>query len=113
ERRQLTQLLLEAHFLLQPTRSESLGVVYCEASAHGTPSVASATGGTGGVIFEGENGFRLPLSAGASEYADLIQQWLADRGRYLHLVASTRNVFDTRLNWDTWAAGMKRIFESS
>jgi YD repeat-containing protein len=109
QRRKLSRLLLRAHFLLQPSRHESLGVVYCEASAHGTPSIATDTGGIASVVFNHENGFRFPLSAGAGEYADLISRFMADQSAYSELVASTRRVFETRLNWDAWGRRMGEV----
>jgi glycosyltransferase involved in cell wall biosynthesis len=109
DRAMLGRLLLESHFLLQPSRHESLGVVYCEASAHGTPSIATDTGGVGGVVLDGKNGFRLPLSAGPDQYADLIMSVYQNRPFYDRLVETTRETFENRLNWDTWALKMREL----
>lgn len=107
--RALQRLLLGASFMLQPTRFESLGLAYAEASAHGTPSIATDTGGVSGVITNGENGFLLPVAAGAAAYAEVILKVFSDRPRYLELVASSRRSYDTRLNWDTWARSMAAL----
>jgi glycosyltransferase involved in cell wall biosynthesis len=105
----LQRLLLGANFLLQPTRYESLGLAYAEASAHGTPSIATDTGGVSGVIKNGWNGFLLPPAAGASAYAALILKVFSDRPRYLELVASSRREYETRLNWDAWGRSMATL----
>ncbi len=99
----LADLLLRSHFLLLPTRQECFGIVFCEAAAHGTPSLATDTGGVASAVIEGRSGFLFPPGAPAAEYAAAIQALLADRVRYTALVASTRRVYDTRHNWDAWA----------
>lgn len=102
EQARLSALLLEATLLILPTWSECYGIVFCEASAHGTPSVTRDTGGVGGAVTPGENGVLLPPEAGAAEYADVIACLVGDRARYAAMVASSRAAFDARLNWDEW-----------
>ena len=109
QRRMLQRLFLGSSFLLQPTRHESLGLTYCEASAHGTPSIATDTGGVSGVVTDGENGFLLPPAAGAQDYARLILDLFRDQPRYRDLVAASRRAYDTRLNWDTWARSITKL----
>jgi glycosyltransferase involved in cell wall biosynthesis len=100
----LASMLLSSNFLLQPARQELFGIAYCEASAHGTPSIAADTGGVSAAVVNGENGFLLPPDSGPEAYANLIWEIFQDRPRYLALVASSRKAFDTRLNWDAWGA---------
>jgi glycosyltransferase involved in cell wall biosynthesis len=102
QRRQFSSLLLNSDFLLVPTRSECFGVVFCEASAFGLPSISTDTGGVSGVVSEGENGHLLPLSAAGEDYARLIAEIHCDEKRCLELSMSSRRVFEERLNWDTW-----------
>jgi glycosyltransferase involved in cell wall biosynthesis len=99
---ELATLLLASNFLLLPTRSECYGLVFCEASAHGTPSIATDTGGVSGVVQEGENGFLLSPSATGREYAALIADLFRAPERYGSLVSSSRHAFDSRLNWRAW-----------
>jgi glycosyltransferase involved in cell wall biosynthesis len=106
ERDRLSRLFLESHFLLLPTRADCSPRVFCEASAHGIPSIATDTGGVASTVVDGENGFRLPLSAGAEAYASLIGRLYADHAAYQALVLSSRSTFDRQLNWDAWGAGM-------
>jgi glycosyltransferase involved in cell wall biosynthesis len=99
----LSTLLLRSSFLLLPSRQECFGIVFCEASAHGTPSIAAETGGVAGAVHHGKNGFLLPYDAPGSDYAALIGSIVSEPNRYQELVLNTRHCFDTRLNWRAWA----------
>lgn len=91
-----------AHFFFLPTRAECYGMVFCEASAYGLPSIATATGGVSSVVREGENGHLLPTEASGQDFARLIAAIHGDQDRYLKLRESSRTAFETRLNWDIW-----------
>ena len=106
---ELSRVFRGAHFLFLPTRSECYGIVFCEASAHGRPSIATDTGGVSSAVADGENGLLLPPAAGPDDYADLIGALHGDRGRYEALVASSRRAYDTRLNWDAWAERLEAL----
>ncbi len=105
----MQELYLTSNFLLLPTRKECFGIVFCEASAYGLPSIATDTGGVAGAITNGENGFLLPYSARGAEYAALIAEVYQDDLRYQQLVLSSRAAFETCLNWDTWAINLKKL----
>jgi len=96
-------LLMNSDFLILPSRNECFGIVFSEASAYGLTSIAADTGGISGAIKEGENGFLLPLSANGKDYASLIAEIFRDDARYYSLVKRSRELYDSSLNWDTWA----------
>ena len=54
QRKRLDQLYRDADFFLLPTRADCYGIVFCEAAAHGVPSIAPATGGVPCAIRDGE-----------------------------------------------------------
>lgn len=108
---QLLQLFKESDYLLLPTRHECFGVVFCEASAFGLPSITTNTGGVPSVVNEGKNGFLLPFSARGDAYARVIHAIESVPGKYEVLVSSTRAEFDGRLNWDVWAAKVQQLIE--
>jgi len=112
EARQLRELLLTSTFLLLPSRSEALGIVFGEASACGLPSVTRDTGGISSVVRHGVNGLCLSAEASADEYSRAILELLRNPARYRALQVSSRDEFEGRLNWDSWALRMKEIFVS-
>jgi glycosyltransferase involved in cell wall biosynthesis len=106
----MKQLLLDAHFLLFPTRAEAFGVVTCEASAYGLPTIATDTGGVSGALRNGINGFLMPYEARGDAYADKLMEMVAAPEQYRTLVVSTRDEFERRLNWDVWGRSMRSVF---
>lgn len=108
QQRQLRQLLLEADFMLFPTRREAFGVVCCEANACGLPLIAANAGGV--PVRNGENGILLSLEASGQDYADTIQALLNDPQRYSQLAHGGRQAFESRLNWDAWGQSMAEVF---
>jgi len=111
QRRQIEQLFTEAHFMLLPTRADATPIVISEACAVGLPVLATDTGGLGGSITEGVNGFLLPYEARGNAYADKIRSVIADPKTYTALVISSRDEYEKRLNWDSWAISMRAIME--
>ena len=111
QRQKLYSLLLTSDFLLLPTRAELYGMVFCEASAFGLPSVTTNTGGISGAIEEGKNGFMLPLNARGTDYARVISKAYRNGEYYRELVKSSRAAFNEKLNWDAWASSVKRLID--
>lgn len=109
DRRALSRLLLEATFLILPTRQECYGVVFCEAAAHGTPSIATRTGGTGAAVADGRSGVLLPPEADADSYAGAIASIVSDGAAYASLVAASRAHYEGCVNWDVWGRRMAAI----
>ncbi len=109
---QFQKLLREAHFLIFPTRAECQGIVICEASAYGVPSITTKTGGIAGVLENGINGYQLDLEAGASEYAELILQTFNDEQLYRKLVYQSRSKYEKELNWGAWGLSVKQIIQA-
>jgi glycosyltransferase involved in cell wall biosynthesis len=111
QRKQIEQLFLDAHFMLLPTRADATPIVTCEASAFGLPTLATDTGGLGGSIENGVNGFLLPYEARGQAYADKIRSIIADPAQYAALVAFSRDAFEHTLNWDAWGESMRLVME--
>ena len=110
QRRQLSELFLGAHFFLFPTRADATPLVIAEASAHGLPCLTTATGGIGGHLKEGKNGYMLPPGADGRAYASKIMSLLQEPEAYRALVRESRELFETRLNWDAWGNSMREVF---
>ena len=109
QQKELESLYETADFLLVPTRREAYGIVFCEASAYGLPSITTRTGGTSEVVRDGKNGFVLPYHARGKEYAEVIARIYRNDRRYAELVKSSRDEFEKRLNWDSWGTTVQQI----
>lgn len=110
-RAKLHDLLLSSDFLLLPTRVECFGIVFCEASAYGLPSITADTGGVPEAVKSGENGYLLPPGAIADDYARVIYEIFGDERRYYELVRTSRAAYEERLNWDVWGRKVRQLFD--
>ena len=108
-----TQILNNAHFLILPTEFDAFGIVFCEASAYGVPSIAANVGGVSQPIKEGCNGFLLSRAATAEDYARMIKNIFSDKERYIALRKSSRHEYEKRLNWVVWGNKINTIFEDT
>lgn len=110
-KKQFISLLLNSDFLIFPTRYEAFGIVCCEASAFGVISVASNTGGVGGAVKEGVNGFLVDSADGGKGYADKIIELLNNPAYCDEVRRSARKLYEGKLNWISWAENLKKILE--
>jgi len=81
---QFQTLFLNAHFLINPS-FESFGFAYCEASAYGLPALAFRVGGV--PVRDGVNGHALPLGSQATDFADVIAEYVANPSAHTALQA--------------------------
>lgn len=109
----LCDILYNSHFLILPTDFDAFGIVFCEASAYGVPSIAAEVGGVSQPVCEGKNGFLLPATATAEDYAKKIKSVFRDKESYLKLRASSRHEYETRLNWNVWGEKTNKILEKT
>ncbi|HNH21026.1 MAG TPA: glycosyltransferase family 4 protein [Ferruginibacter sp.] len=105
----LYQIFRQTDFLLLPTRAECAGIVFCEASAFGVPSITTDTGGVSTNVINGVNGFALAPEAGAEAYAQKIRECFSDDAVYRQLSKSSRRKFEEDLNWEHWGKQFQQI----
>jgi glycosyltransferase involved in cell wall biosynthesis len=105
----LEKLYENAAFLLVPSKQEAFGIVFCEASAFGVPSLTTDTGGISDAVENGVNGFTLDLAAGAEPYASLIKEYWSSPSRYLELRNTTRQRSAKLLTWAKWGERVSEI----
>ncbi|MBL7694636.1 MAG: glycosyltransferase family 4 protein, partial [Ferruginibacter sp.] len=105
----LYQIFRQTDFLLLPTRAECAGIVFCEASAFGVPSITTDTGGVSTNVINGVNGFALAPEAGAEAYAQKIREYFSDDAVYRQLSKSSRRKFEEDLNWEHWGKQFQQI----
>lgn len=104
-REKLDQLYLQSHFLILPTRAECFGVVFCEASSFGVPSISCNTGGVSSAVTNGRNGQLFSLKAEVDEYVNYVAELWTDYDRYKSIATTSFAEYQQRLNWT--ASGLK------
>lgn len=104
--KQLEELYRNATFFVLPSLAEAAGIVFCEASAFGVPTIAFNTGGVEDYVRDGINGICLPLESKPDLFAMNIKALLEDEDRYSKLCLGAFHEYETRLNWDHSAASL-------
>ena len=102
------RVLASSHFMVMPS-FEAYGFAFCEASAYGLPSLCLDVGGV--PVFEGVNGHRFALEAPSSEYVDKIRYYLAAPDQYTRLRQSSRELYETTLNWEAWGTSLYALLQ--
>ncbi|MBI5772850.1 MAG: glycosyltransferase family 4 protein [Verrucomicrobia bacterium] len=110
-RRQFDALLAESHFLILPSRAECFGVVFCEASSFGVPSLATNIGGIPSAVRDGINGKTFPLEAAPAEWARHMRGLFNNFSDYQRLALSSFEEYQARLNWEVSGRRVKEFFE--
>ena len=99
-RNKLDNLFSKSHFLLVPSVAEAYGLVFCEASSFGLPSISTNVGGITTVINDGVNGKTFSLNSNVGEWCDYILSSFSDEKTYSSLCFSSFGEYENRLNWD-------------
>lgn len=102
----LTDALAKAHVLLLPSRGDCTPMVVAEAMIHGTPVVASDTGGVAEMI--ATTGRVLAPCASPTQWAETLLGMTADPMLYAFLSDAAFDRAQTHLCWSAWS---KRIAE--
>ncbi|MBE9636048.1 glycosyltransferase family 4 protein [Salipiger mangrovisoli] len=103
------QLYARSHFVVMPS-FESYGFAFCEASAHGVPSLCLRIGGV--PVRDGINGYAMPPGCGAEAFVTRILECIDNPERYATLSRSSREEYETRLNWDAWGQAVGALLEA-
>lgn len=96
-------ILQKAHLLFLPSKAECFGIVFCEASAYGIPSITTNTGGISNAVYNGINGYCLDINSRPNDYYVKIVELIEDKDKYKALSDSSRELYLTKLNWANWA----------
>jgi glycosyltransferase involved in cell wall biosynthesis len=107
-RRRIDELFARAHFLILPTLADCYGVVFCEASSFGVPSLTNAVAGTTTPVKSGRNGISFSLDAEPGEWCDAILGVLAN---YREFALASFAEYESRLNWNVSGKQLKPLLE--
>lgn len=105
------EVLSRAHILVFPTKAECAGIVVCEASAYGIPTVSCDTGGIANYVIDGENGILLNVTDTADKYAQIIFDMITSK-KYQIYSQKARFFYETKFNWDIWGNKVCKIMEN-
>ncbi|HVL32052.1 MAG TPA: glycosyltransferase [Actinomycetota bacterium] len=106
---QMPEFYRAADITLVPSRSESFGLVALEASACGTPVVATDVGGLRTAIRDGITGSLVP-EIDAAAFASAVQAILADPAR-ARAMGEAGARFAKRYDWRHAAASLLEVYE--
>jgi len=95
------------HFLLHPARYDAAPIVTAEAASYGVPTITNAVGGIATTVKDGVSGIVLPARSPAEDYVKTIEHYIENPAEYVALRRSTRERYETELNWE--AAGKKIV----
>jgi len=105
----INKLYSQSHFLIVPSRAEALGIVFCEASSFGLPSIATKVGGIPTAVRDGINGMTFAKNAEISEYCNYIYDLFSDYELYKQLARSSFTEYQSRLNWEVAGKTVKKL----
>lgn len=110
---QLYSVFLNHDFLILPTRFDCTPIVICEASAFGLISIIADTGGVSGHLSTAKNGFLVPYSDTGLGYATIIASIFKDKEKFQQLKISSREEFESKLNWDVYGEKLSQIITAT
>lgn len=94
----MADLYRSTTFFFMPSRAEAYGIVFCEASAHGVPSLTTDTGGIPTIIRDGYNGRLFPLETSIEDYVSAILA-AVEPTAYRQFCANAVHAYEENLNW--------------
>lgn len=105
----LNKLFAESHFFIMPSRAESFGYVFCEASSFGVPSLATNVGGIPAAVINNVNGRTFSKDDSIKEYCTYITDLFSNYSDYKDLAISSFNEYESRLNWSVAGRNVKKL----
>ena len=111
QRARLQALYAHAHFFFVPSQAENYGMVFCEAAAHGLPSLTTNVGGIPTIVRHGKTGYTLSPQAPTSDWAAPLAQAVETPAAYRAMAHASRADYEDRLNWDAFGARLYEILE--
>lgn len=102
----LHEIYDQSHLLVLPSRADCAPMVIAEAMAHGTPVIASDTGGIRSMIGGSGCGCLMPQFASPASWAGAIAELTHTPDAYRLLSDACFDRAQSTLNWDSWASNV-------
>ncbi|MCE5207921.1 MAG: glycosyltransferase, partial [Chloroflexi bacterium] len=96
-------------FLIHPARFEAAGIVPAEAAAFGVPTITNNVGGLATTVADRVSGVVLPKHSPAESYVRVLKEYCDNPVAYHLLCETTRQRYETELNWDVVSKKLYRI----
>lgn len=106
----LVSTIRKCHCLLLPTLAECSAIAFCESSANGLPIFSHKTGGVGNYVYNGKNGYLLPLGSTGIDFGKKIQECL-ENGELEKMTITAPYVYEDKLNWTVWSKKIEKIIQ--
>ena len=107
----LVEVIKECHCMLLPTLQEAAGIAFCECSAYGLPCFSHLTGGVSNYVYNGRNGYLLPLGSTGADFGAKIKECL-ESGELRRTSETANSVYREKLNWNVWASKVESIIRN-
>lgn len=108
----LVAVIKQCHCMLLPTLAECSAIAFCESSANGLPVFSHLTGGVGNYVYNGINGYLLPLGSTGVDFGTKIKECL-ESGELKKMSETAKDVYKEKLNWNVWANKVEKILIKS
>ncbi len=105
-------LLAESHFLLLPSRADCSPIVFAEAAAFATPSLASRIGGIPAMVRDGTSGQTFE-PGDAAGYVAFLEAMANDPAAYDRLCRGSLALYRSELNWTSATAAIAEVMRET
>lgn len=105
----LRTAMLNAHFMLLPTKAECFGLVFAEAAAFALPSISCNVGGVSTVIHDKTTGLLINATDSVLQCCSQIVQLITTPQLYQSMCYAAFDDYNTRLNWAVAASRVKEL----
>jgi glycosyltransferase involved in cell wall biosynthesis len=110
-RTDVAAVLDAADVLLHPSRDDAFPTALLEAMAAGLPSVATAVGGIGEAVADGETGFLIPAPPQPDALVDALEPLLADDELRARMGRAARARFEAEFTVDRWLERLTTLYD--
>lgn len=106
--KKLIEVITISHALILPTMAECSAIAFCESSANGLPIFSHDTGGVSNYVYNGKNGYLLPIGSTGKDFGEKILSCLLS-GELEKMSYTAKEIYNEKLNWHIWEKKTEKI----